>query len=74
LVPSFLEHHKKLTAAAARTIAEVYQSLVERSAAPLDEIQRFMMQVAAELTRRAGAEEQVWADGGATTESGLCVP
>jgi len=44
LVPSFLEHHKELTAAAARTIAEVYQSLVDRSAAPLDEIQRFTMQ------------------------------
>lgn len=44
LVPSFLEHHKELTAAAAQNIAAVYGSLVDRSAAPLDEIQRFTMQ------------------------------
>lgn len=44
LVPSFLEHHKELTTAAAQNIAAVYGSLVDRSAAPLDEIQRFTMQ------------------------------
>ncbi|MEJ5945791.1 DNA methyltransferase [Pseudokineococcus basanitobsidens] len=44
LVPSFLEHHKELTAAAASTVAALYESLVDRSAAPLDEIQRFTLQ------------------------------
>ncbi|NKS78102.1 hypothetical protein GS539_20165 [Rhodococcus hoagii] len=43
-LPSFLEHHKELTTRAADTIAEVYQSLVDRSAAPPDEIIRFTMQ------------------------------
>ena len=44
LAPSFLEHNKQLTAAAAEAIAAVYQSLIDRSAAPIDEIQRFTMQ------------------------------
>lgn len=43
-LPSFLEHHKELTTRAADTIAEVYQSLVDRSAGPPDEIIRFTMQ------------------------------
>ncbi|WP_007024684.1 DNA methyltransferase [Saccharomonospora iraqiensis] len=43
-VPSFLEHHKTLTTQAADTISAVYQSLVDRSAAPTDEITRFTMQ------------------------------
>lgn len=43
-VPSFLEHHKALTTAAAEAVAAVYQSLVDRSAAPPDEITRFTMQ------------------------------
>ncbi|GAA4851554.1 DNA methyltransferase [Pseudonocardia benzenivorans] len=42
--PSFLEHHKELTTAAAHAVASVYQSLVDRSAAPPDEITRFTMQ------------------------------
>jgi len=44
LAPSFLEHHKELTAEAAKLVAQVYQSLVDRNAAPLDEIQRFTLQ------------------------------
>lgn len=44
VAPSFLEHHKELTAVAARTVAEVHQSLLERSAAPPDEIIRFTLQ------------------------------
>jgi len=40
LAPSFLEHHKELTAEAAKLVAQVYQSLVDRSAAPPDEIGR----------------------------------
>lgn len=43
-LPSFLEHHKELTTQAADTIGEIYQSLVDRSAAPSDEIVRFTMQ------------------------------
>ncbi len=43
-VPSFLEHHKELTTVAARHIAKIYHSLLDRSAAPPDEITRFTMQ------------------------------
>jgi len=43
-IPSFLEHHKELTKAAADKVGSVYQSLVDRSAAPSDEIIRFAMQ------------------------------
>lgn len=43
-VPSFLEHHRELTQAAADKLGSVYQSLVDRSAAPSDEIIRFAMQ------------------------------
>lgn len=42
--PSFVEHHSALTKDAASTIAALFESLVERSAAPVDEIQRFIMQ------------------------------
>ncbi|MEJ7629684.1 MAG: DNA methyltransferase [Nocardioidaceae bacterium] len=42
--PVFVEHHRELTKQAAERVASVYQSLVERSAAPVDEIQRFVMQ------------------------------
>jgi hypothetical protein len=43
-IPSFLEHHKALTADAAKAMGDVYQSLVDRSAAPVDVIIRFTMQ------------------------------
>lgn len=43
-VPSFLEHHRELTKAAADKLGSVYQSLVDRAAAPSDEIVRFAMQ------------------------------
>lgn len=42
--PVFLHHHKKLTEDAASTMALLYQSLKDRSAAPLDEVQRFTLQ------------------------------
>ena len=42
--PSFVVHHRQLTTDAAAAVAEVFQSLKDRSAAPLDEIQRFTMQ------------------------------
>jgi hypothetical protein len=42
--PNFAEHHKELTAKAANIVGDVYLSLVERSAAPPDEIIRFTMQ------------------------------
>ncbi len=41
---SFVEHHRELTREAAASVATLYQSLVVRSAAPVDEIQRFTMQ------------------------------
>jgi hypothetical protein len=41
---SFVEHHRELTREAAASVATLYQSLVDRSAAPVDEIQRFVMQ------------------------------
>jgi len=44
LQPSFLQHHRELTTAAAAAVTQVYQSLVDRSAAPLDEITRFTLQ------------------------------
>jgi len=44
LVPSFLEHHRALTKDAAASVALLYQSLKDRSAAPIDEVQRFTMQ------------------------------
>ena len=44
VAPSFMEHHKELTAVAARTVAAVHRSLLDRSAAPPDEIIRFTLQ------------------------------
>ncbi len=41
---SFVEHHRELTREAAETVALLYQALKDRGAAPLDEIQRFVMQ------------------------------
>lgn len=43
--PVVVEHRRELTTEAARHIAELYQSLADRSAAPIDEVQRFTMQV-----------------------------
>lgn len=43
--PVFSEHRRELTTEAARHIAELYTSLANRAAAPIDEIQRFTMQV-----------------------------
>ncbi|WP_458042255.1 MULTISPECIES: DNA methyltransferase [Bacteria] len=45
LEPVFSEHRRELTADAARHIAEFYRSMIDRSAAPVDEIQRFTMQL-----------------------------
>lgn len=42
--PNFTELHKELTKKAADQVGDVYRSLVERSAAPVDEINRFIMQ------------------------------
>lgn len=42
--PSFTEHYRELTKEAAKVVAEVFTSLVERSAAPPNELQRFILQ------------------------------
>jgi len=42
--PVFVEHHRELTKQAAERIAAMYQSLMDRTAAPPDEVQRFVMQ------------------------------
>jgi len=44
LAPSFADHYRELTKEAAAAIALLYQSLKKRSAAPIDEIQRFTLQ------------------------------
>lgn len=44
LTPSFVDHHRALTTEAASKVAQLYQALADRSAAPIDEIQRFTMQ------------------------------
>ena len=43
--PVFAEHRRALTTDAAAHIADLYQSLADRGAAPVDEIQRFTMQL-----------------------------
>ena len=43
--PVFSEHRRALTTEAAKHIAELYTSLADRAAAPIDEIQRFTMQL-----------------------------
>lgn len=45
LEPVFAEHRRELTTDAARHIADLYTSLADRAAAPIDEIQRFTMQI-----------------------------
>ena len=42
--PSFTEHYRELTKDAAKVVSEVFTSLVERSAAPANELQRFILQ------------------------------
>lgn len=42
--PNFAQLHKELTTQAADKVGEVYRSLMDRGAAPPDEIQRFIMQ------------------------------
>lgn len=43
--PVFSEHRRALTTEAAKHIAKLYTSLADRAAAPIDEIQRFTMQL-----------------------------
>ncbi|OLL16054.1 hypothetical protein BKE56_028150 [Rhodococcus sp. M8] len=61
--PNFAQLHKELTTRAADQVGQVYRSLIDRSAAPPDEIQRFVMQsiwtmFAEELGLLAGAPFQ----------------
>lgn len=42
--PNFHEHHRELTKAAASLVADVYHRLTDRRAAPLQTIQRFILQ------------------------------
>ena len=42
--PVFATHHRQMTTLAAEKVALAYQSLIDRSAAPPDEIQRFILQ------------------------------
>ena len=44
LDPVFAEHHRAMSKDAAKHIATLYLSLADRSAAPIDEIQRFTLQ------------------------------
>lgn len=44
LEPVFAEHHRAMTKEASRHIASLYLALADRSAAPIDEIQRFVLQ------------------------------
>lgn len=42
--PVFVEHHRALSRDAAKLVADLYHSLLDRAAAPVDEIQRFVLQ------------------------------
>jgi len=42
--PVFVEHHRELTTKAAEKVAVAYHAMADRSAAPIDELQRFLMQ------------------------------
>lgn len=42
--PSFNEHYRELTKEAAKVVSQVFASLVDRSAAPPSELQRFILQ------------------------------
>ncbi len=41
---AFLDHHRALTTDATQTVTELYHRLADRSAAPVDELQRFVLQ------------------------------
>jgi hypothetical protein len=41
---SFLDHHLELTTGATRAVTGLYHQLLDRSAAPVDELQRFVLQ------------------------------
>ncbi len=43
--PVFAEHRRSLTTEAVSHVAQLYTSLADRAAAPIDEIQRFTMQI-----------------------------
>ncbi len=42
--PNFTEHHREMTKEAAKAVATVFHHLKDRSAAPLDVLQRFVLQ------------------------------
>jgi len=42
--PVFVEHHRALTTQAAEKVALAYHAMADRSAAPIDELQRFVLQ------------------------------
>ncbi|MDQ4491747.1 hypothetical protein RBS60_16220 [Sinomonas sp. ASV486] len=42
--PVFIEHHRHLSREAAKLVADLYHSLLDRAAAPVNEIQRFVLQ------------------------------
>ena len=42
--PSFTEHYRELTKEAAKVVSQVFTALVDRSAAPPNELQRFILQ------------------------------
>ena len=42
--PNFTEHHRELTKDAAQAVAEVFHAMKDRSAAPIDVMQRFILQ------------------------------
>ncbi len=41
---AFLDHHRQLTTGATQVISDLYHSLADRAAAPVDELQRFILQ------------------------------
>ena len=41
---TFVDHHRTLTTAATQVISSLYHSLADRGAAPVDELQRFVLQ------------------------------
>ncbi|BCT78277.1 DNA modification methyltransferase [Sinomonas cyclohexanicum] len=42
--PIFIEHHRHLSREAAKLVADLYHSLLDRAAAPVNEVQRFVLQ------------------------------
>ena len=41
---AFLDHHRQLTTGATQVVSDLYHSLADRAAAPVDELQRFILQ------------------------------